>query len=89
MKTETFPLAMPEDLMAEVRRTAKATGLSLSDAMRQGIRFGLVRVREELSERVTNVDPLPRTYLDQLYREREDDLDSIRQFIAAQPKEAE
>jgi len=39
--------------------------------------------------RVTNVDPLPDSVLDKLYREREDDDASIRRFIRAQPKDAE
>ena len=40
---------MPEELMAEVRRTAEQTGLSLADAMRQAMKVGLPRLRENLS----------------------------------------
>jgi hypothetical protein len=39
MKTDTYPLAVPHDLLREIRRTAKATGLSMADAMRQGLRL--------------------------------------------------
>ena len=39
--------------------------------------------------RVTNVDPLPDSVLERLYREREDDDTSIRRFIGAQPKDAQ
>jgi hypothetical protein len=49
MKSDTYPLAMPNDLLAEVRRTAKATGLSMADAMRQSMKLGLPRLREQLS----------------------------------------
>ena len=89
MRLETFPLAMPADLLTEVRNTAKTTGLSMSDTMRQSMKLGLGQLREKLSAasgRVTNVDPLPDRVLDRLYREREDDDASIRRFIAAQPR---
>ncbi|HTL58013.1 MAG TPA: hypothetical protein VL361_20155 [Candidatus Limnocylindrales bacterium] len=49
MKNETYPLAMPNDLLDEVRKTAKATGLSMADAMRQSMKLGLPRLREQLS----------------------------------------
>ena len=48
MKSETYPLAMPTDLLEEVRQTAKATGLSMADAMRQGMRLGLPKLRNQL-----------------------------------------
>lgn len=92
MKSTQYPLQMPEDLMAEVESTAKSVHLSKADVMRQSMKLGLSRLREQLSEqsgRVTNVDPLPATAMTKLYREREDDEDSIRRFIAAQPKNAE
>lgn len=50
MRSETYPLALPEDLLAEVRATAKATGLSMADAMRQSMRLGLPKLKAELSQ---------------------------------------
>jgi hypothetical protein len=49
MKTETYPLAVPEDLLGEVREAAKETGLSIADAMRQSMRLGLPKLREQLA----------------------------------------
>jgi hypothetical protein len=52
----------------------------------------LPNLRKKLCERarrVTNIDPLPAATMDKLYREREDDENSIQQFIAAQPRSAE
>jgi hypothetical protein len=49
MKSETYPLALPSDLLGEVRRTAKETGLSLADAMRQSLKLGLPKLREQLA----------------------------------------
>jgi len=49
MRSETYPLAMPHDLLGEVRRTAKETGLSVADAMRQSMKLGLPKLREKLT----------------------------------------
>jgi hypothetical protein len=48
MKSDTYPLAMPDDLLDEVRQTAKVTGLSMADAMRQSMKLGLPKLREQL-----------------------------------------
>ena len=45
MKSETYPLALRSELLDEVRRT----GLSLADAMRQSLRLGLPKLREQLT----------------------------------------
>jgi hypothetical protein len=92
MTSSQYPLQVPDDLMAEVESTAKSVHLSKADVMRQSIKLGLSKLREQLSARsgrITNVDPLPGRVLAKLYREREDDDVSIRRFIAAQPKAAE
>jgi hypothetical protein len=49
MSMTTYPLALPKELLAEIKRTADDTKLSLADAMRQAIRLGLPRVRRNLS----------------------------------------
>ena len=41
MTSETYPPAMPNDLLDEVRHTAKAAGLSMAEAMRQSMKLGL------------------------------------------------
>jgi hypothetical protein len=92
MKSTQYPLQVPDDLMDEIESTAKTIRLSKADVMRQSMKLGLPKLRERLwvtSGRVTNIDPLPPGILSKLYREREDEEDSIRQFIAAQPKNAE
>ena len=46
MSMKTYPLALPADLLKEVRRKAKETGLSMADAMRLALREqGLPQVR--------------------------------------------
>jgi hypothetical protein len=46
----TYPLALTDDLLEDVKRTAKETGLSQADAMRQALKFGLPQVRQRLSK---------------------------------------
>jgi hypothetical protein len=49
MSMKTYPLSMPPDLLHEVKRTAKETGLSMADAMRQALKRGLPQVRMAMS----------------------------------------
>jgi hypothetical protein len=51
MKSHTYPLAMPQDLLQEVRKVAADTGLSIADAMRQSMKLGLPKLRKQLSTR--------------------------------------
>ena len=89
MKSETYPLALPPPLLREIRRTAKQTGLSLAEAMRQSLRLGLPKLREQLSSnRITNVDPLPEAILERIYSTTEDDA-VVKRFIAAQSFDVE
>jgi hypothetical protein len=85
MKSETYPLALPPPLLNEVRRTAKETGLSLADAMRQSLKLGLPKLREQLlATRVTNIDPLPDHVMDRIYSQSDDDLELTKRFMNAQ-----
>jgi hypothetical protein len=49
MGMKSYPLAMPPELLDQVARTATDTGLSMADAMRQSIKLGLPKLREQLS----------------------------------------
>lgn len=44
----TYPLGLTDELLEAVKRTARETGLSQADAMRQALKFGLPQVRERL-----------------------------------------
>ncbi len=90
MKSETFPLAMPSDLLTEMRNTARDTGLSMADAMRQSMKLGLPKLREQLTcTRVTNVSPWPKELAKALYSQPDDDIDGIKLFMAAQSADIE
>ena len=49
MKNATYPLAMTEELLAQVRETSMETGLSMADAMRQSMKLGLPKLRQRLA----------------------------------------
>ena len=49
MKSVTFPLAMPEDLYGQVKRTAEKTRLSMADALCESIALGLPALEQKLS----------------------------------------
>jgi hypothetical protein len=92
LKAECLPLllALPLDFLDEFKQAAQEAGLSTAATIRQSAKLGLPKFREQISNsRVTNVAPLPDKVARKLYAEREEDMDSIRRFIAAQPKDAQ
>lgn len=92
MKTCMYPVVLKGELLEELRQTAKATGLSVADCIRQGAKLGLPQLREQLAAaqaRVTNVNPLPAKVARALYAQPDDDAEAIRLFMAAQSKTVE
>jgi hypothetical protein len=83
-----FSLSMPDKLLELIRTAAKETHLSQQDVIRQSVKLGLPKLREQLSPqtRLTNVDPLPRKVLVEIYSRPERDQRGIERLIAAQPK---
>jgi DNA-binding MurR/RpiR family transcriptional regulator len=89
MKSVNYPIAWPVDFLSEFKQAAEDAGVSTAAAIRRSTKLGLPKFRQETARgRVTNVDPLPDRVARELYAEREDDSDSIRRIIAAQPKDA-
>lgn len=87
-----YPLRMPAKESADLHSVAKQTKHSINDVLLLAIRKGLPLAKAALSQdagRITNVDPLPDRVLSRLYRQREDDEESIAKLIAAQPIGAE
>jgi hypothetical protein len=86
MRSKTFPLAIPKELLSEVRRAARKTGLSMADTMRQSMKLGLEQLVRTLAPqpRITNVDPLPDELLDHYYSRPERDEAGINRLIKAQ-----
>ena len=90
MKSVNYPLALPLDFLDEFKQAAQEAGLSTAATIRQSAKLGLPKFREQISSsRVTNVALLPAKVARKLYAEREEDMNSIRRFIAAQPKDVQ
>ena len=49
MPKTPYPLALSEDLMAEVSAAASDTGLSTADVMRRSMKLGLPKLRKQLA----------------------------------------
>jgi hypothetical protein len=77
---------MPKELLSEVRRAARKTGLSMADTMRQSVKLGLDPLVRTLAPpaRITNVDPIPDDVLDRYYSRPERDETGISKLIKAQ-----
>jgi hypothetical protein len=82
MKSETFPLAMPDDLLKEVRKVAKRTGLSMADAMRQSMKLGLPKLAQQLSvEPVTGLKPFTEEECQQCWGMPDPEWDSLERAM--------
>lgn len=93
MAMNTIPLAMPADLLNQIKQTADDSHLSSADIMRQAIRAGLPKVRKSLAQgsRITNVEPLPGKVMDRIYRKRpaDDGIAGIKELVSNQAFEGE
>ena len=71
-----YQLALSAEERLEVELTAEVCGVSVTEAMRLGLGFGLAKAREALARekgRVTMVDPLPESEWERIYSRKEDD----------------
>ena len=83
---------MPDELLGLIRAAAKESDLSQQDVIRQSVKLGLPKFRQQhvnSKRRITNVDPLPDKVARKLYAQPDDDQEGIRLFMAAQAKNIE
>jgi hypothetical protein len=84
MKSETYPLAIPADLLGEMRDAARQTNLSMADAMRQSMRLGLPKLLEQLSRNQLTAFTEEERRL--AYRTPNPEFDALEHHCAALPK---
>ena len=92
MNERHYPLRLPLEDAQQVDTLCAQTRVSFNRVVTLCVHQALPSVRQSLTAqtgRVTNVDPLPDKTAHKLYAARQEDEDSIRSFIAAQPKDAE
>jgi hypothetical protein len=86
MKTDTFPLAVPPDLLGEMRSASEDLGLSMADIMRESMRLGLPKLREQLSpDPLKNLRPMPKAESLQCYRRPNAEFDALEHHLASLP----
>ena len=84
MAMSTIPLAMPADLLDEVKRTAEQTDLSSADIMRQAIKAGLPQVQKALALKspLGGLKPLTKEESEQCWGKTEPDDPHRKEFDA-------
>ena len=75
---------MPPDLIKEVRRAAKRTGLSMADTMRQSMKIGLPQLIEKLAS--DKPVPLTEEELRLAYCTPNPEFDALEHHCASLPK---
>jgi hypothetical protein len=86
MKADTYPLAVPADLLGEVRRASQDLGLSMADIMRQSMKLGLPKLREQLSPGpLENLKPLSKTESRRCFQKPNREFDALEHHLAALP----
>ena len=86
MKTDTYPLAVPADLLGEVRQASQDLGLSMADIMRQSMKLGLPKLREKLSPNpLKNLTPLSRAESRRCYQQPNPEFDALEHHLAGLP----
>jgi hypothetical protein len=86
MKTDTYPLAVPADLLGEVRQASQDLGLSMADIMRQSMKLGLPKLREHLSpDSLRNLKPLSKAEARRCYRQPNREFDALEHHLASLP----
>jgi hypothetical protein len=86
MKTDTYPLAVPPDLLGDVRQASQDLGLSMADIMRQSMRLGLPKLREQLCpDPLKNLKPLSRAESRRCYQQPNHEFDALEHHLAGLP----
>ena len=86
MITDSFPLAVPPDLLGEVRRASEDLGLSMADIMRQSMKLGLPKLRDQLSpDPLKNIKPLSRAESRRCYQQPNREFDALEHHLAGLP----
>ncbi|HTA28991.1 MAG TPA: hypothetical protein VK731_00825 [Candidatus Cybelea sp.] len=86
MKGNTYPLAVPPDLLKELRKAARQTGLSVADTMRQSMKLGLPGLVERLSsDPLKNLKPFTAAESRRCFANPDPEFDALAAHCAALP----
>jgi hypothetical protein len=86
MKTDTYPLAVPPDLLGELRQASKDLDLSMADIMRQSMKLGLPKLREQLSPASSKkLKPLSKAESRRCFQQPNAEFDELEHHLASLP----
>jgi hypothetical protein len=86
MKTNTYPLAVPPDLLKELRQAAQQTGLSVADTMRQSMKLGLPGLVQRLApDPVKNLKPFTPAESRRCFTKSDPEFDALAAHCAGLP----
>jgi len=86
MKSDTYPLAVPPELLGEVRQASQDLGLSMADIMRQSMKLGLPKLREKLSpDPLKTLKPLSKAESRRCYQRPNPEFDALEHHLAGLP----
>jgi hypothetical protein len=86
MKTSTYPLAVPSDLLEDLRKAARKTGLSMADTMRQSIKLGLPGLVDRLSpDPLQNLKPFTAAETRRCFATPDPEFDALAAHCASLP----
>jgi hypothetical protein len=86
MKTATYPLAVPAELLGEVRQASADLGLSMADIMRQSMKLGLPKLREQLTAHpFKDLKPMSRAESQRCYHQPNQEFDELENHLASLP----
>jgi hypothetical protein len=84
MKTASYSLAVPPDLLREVRQASQDLGLSMADIMRQSMKLGLPKLREQSStDPLKNLKPLSKAEARRCYQKPNREFDPLEHHLAS------
>jgi|SRR5580658_8910607 hypothetical protein len=85
-KTDRYPVAVPPDLLGQVRQASQKFGLSMADIVRQNIRLPLPKLRRRLSPvPLKNLKPLWRAESRRCHQQPKRDFDALEHHLAGLP----
>jgi hypothetical protein len=84
MKNNTYPLAVPDELLSELRECASATGLSVADTMRQSMKLGLPKLKKQLANR--GLKPFTKEETRLAFQTPNPEFDALEHHCASLPK---
>jgi hypothetical protein len=86
MKADTYPLAVPPELLGEVRQASQDLGLSMADIMRQSMKLGLPKLRAQLSpDPLKSVKAMSRAESRRCYQQPNREFDALEHHLAGLP----